>query len=305
VAVDTQTRPERIDAAHAPPRPLRSLVAAARPHQWTKNVLVFAGIVFASEIDDAEKWLQATAVFAAYCAASSAAYLVNDVRDLDEDRAHPVKRSRPIASGALSPTTAYAAAGLLVAVAGVLALAGGVESLAVLGAFVVCQALYSFALKHIVLVDVLAISGLFVIRAAAGAIAVDVRLSPWLVVCTGLLALFLALGKRRGELVLVGAEAIPGRPVLAGYSLALIDQLVAVVAAATISSYSIYTFTATTTEAMMLTIPFVVYGLFRYLYLVHRHDLGEEPDRVVVTDAHILVTALLWVALAGTILALD
>ena len=305
MAVETQTRRARIGAADAPAPLVRSLVAAARPHQWTKNLLVFAGIVFAAEVGDADKWWRAIAVFAAYCAASSAAYLLNDLRDLEEDRAHPVKRARPIASGAVSPGAAITAAAVLTAVAAALALTVGWESLAVLGAFGACQLLYSFGLKHVVLVDVLVISGLFVIRAAAGAIAVDVRLSPWLVVCTGLLALFLALGKRRGELVLVGADAAPGRPVLEGYSLALIDQLVAVVAAATISAYSIYTFTATTTEAMMLTIPFVVYGLFRYLYLVHRHDLGEEPDRVVVTDAHILVTALLWVAVAGTILALE
>jgi 4-hydroxybenzoate polyprenyltransferase len=305
VAVETQTRRPRIGAADAPARPLRALVAAARPHQWTKNLLVFAGIIFAAETGDVDKWWRAIAVFAAYCAASSAAYLLNDVRDLAEDRAHPVKRSRPIAAGALSPAVALVTAAALTVLAAGLSLAGGLESLAVLAAFVALQLLYSFALKHVVLVDVLVISGLFVIRAAAGAIAVDVRLSPWLVVCTGLLALFLALGKRRGELVLVGVEAIPGRPVLAGYSLELIDQLVSVVAAATISAYSLYTFTAPTPQAMMLTIPFVVYGLFRYLYLVHQHDLGEEPDRVVVTDPHILVTALLWVAVAGTILALD
>ena len=150
----------------------------------------------------------------------------------------------------------------------------------------------------------MAIAGLFVIRAAAGAEAVDVRISPWLLVCTALLALFLALAKRRGELVLVGADETPGRPVLEGYSLELVDQLVAIVAASTISAYTLYSFTARDSKAMMGTIPFVVFGMFRYLYLIHRRNLGEEPETVLLTDASLLLTAAGWAATSAVILAL-
>ncbi len=154
------------------------------------------------------------------------------------------------------------------------------------------------------IVDVLVIGALFVIRAAAGADAVNVRISPWLLLCTALLALFLALAKRRGELVLVGARETPGRPVLEGYSLELVDQLVTVVAASTVIAYSLYTFTARDSKALMVTIPFVVFGVFRYLLLIHRDDLGEEPEQVLLTDLPILVDVCLWVVTAALILVL-
>ena len=181
----------------------------------------------------------------------------------------------------------------------------GPWDVAFMAGFLALQAAYSGGLKHVVLIDVFAIAGLFVIRAAAGAEAVDVRISPWLLICTGLLALFLALAKRRAELVLVGAEATPGRPVLEGYSLALVDQLVTVVAASTVIAYSLYTFTAHDTKAMMATIPFVVYGVFRYLLLLHRHDLGEEPENVLLTDVPLILTLVSWAATCAVILAAD
>jgi 4-hydroxybenzoate polyprenyltransferase len=275
-----------------------------RPRQWTKNLLLFAGIVFAAKLGDGWRWLDALAAFAGYCAASSAAYLVNDVRDAPHDRAHPVKRSRPIARGELTPRSAYRLAALLGLVALALVVPLGLVSLAFLGGFVALQAAYTLSLKHVVLVDVMVISGLFVLRAAAGAAAVHVRISPWLLLCTALLALFLALAKRRGELVLVGAEATPGRPVLEGYSLALVDQLVSIVAACTVISYSLYTFTARDSKAMMVTIPFVVFGVFRYLLLVHRQDLGEEPEEVLLRDVPILVCMAAWAACAALLLVL-
>ncbi len=281
---------------------VRAVLVSLRPAQWTKNLLLFAGIVFAAKLGDGSRWLEASAAFAAYCAASSAAYLVNDVRDLDHDRVHPVKRQRPIARGDLSPGAAHGLAALLAAFALALTVPLGAAPVAFLAAFAALQLAYSFALKHLVLVDVIAIAGLFVVRAAAGAAAVEVRISPWLLLCTGLLALFLALAKRRGELVLVGADATPGRPVLAGYSLELVDQLVAVVAASTLIAYSLYTFTAHS-QAMMATIPFVLFGIFRYLLLVHRRDAGEEPEAVLVSDVPILATVALWAATAAAILA--
>jgi len=226
------------------------------------------------------------------------------VRDVEQDRLHPVKRQRPIARGELSPRGALIAALVLAACA--LAIAGwlGPGSVALLVAFAALQVGYSFGLKHVVLVDVFVIAGLFVIRAAAGAEAVDVRISPWLLLCTVLLALFLALAKRRGELVLVGARETPGRPVLEGYSLELVDQLVSVVAASTVIAYSLYTFTARDSKALMVTIPFVIFGIFRYLLLVHRDDLGEEPEQVLLTDVPILVDIALWIVTAALILAL-
>jgi 4-hydroxybenzoate polyprenyltransferase len=288
------------------PRPrsrLRAALVSLRPRQWTKNLLLFAGIVFAAKIGDASRWVEALAGFAAYCAASSASYLVNDVRDAPHDREHPVKRARPIARGELSPRLAEAIAALLLFGAVLLIAPLGLASILFLCTFFALQAVYTLALKHVVLVDVMTIGGLFVVRAAAGAAAVDVRISPWLLLCTALLALFLALAKRRGELVLVGAEATPGRPVLEGYSLALVDQLITVVASSTVISYCLYTFTARDSKAMMITIPFVVFGVFRYLLLMHRRDLGEEPEEILLRDLPILACIAGWAACAATILA--
>ena len=279
-------------------------LAAMRPRQWPKNLLVFAGIVFAAKLGDPARWAEAIVCFVAYCALSSAAYIVNDLRDREHDRLHPVKRQRPIARGELPAGLAVALAGVLAAIALGSGVWLGLASLGFLVAFAAIQLAYSFGLKHVVLLDIFAIGGLFVIRAAAGAAAVHVRISPWLLLCTALLALFLALAKRRGELVLVGARETPGRPVLEGYSLELVDQLVTVVAASTVIAYSLYTFTARDSKALMATIPFVIFGVFRYLLLVHRDDLGEEPEQVLLTDVPILVAVCLWVATAAVILVL-
>jgi len=281
------------------------VLAAARPRQWTKNLLLFAGLVFAAKLGDFGRWAEAVAIFLAYCAASSAAYLVNDVRDAEADRSHPSKRLRPVASGALAPRRALAIAGALAGVALTIAAAIGLWTVIFLLGFLALQAAYTLGLKHVALVDVLTIAGLFVIRAAAGAEAVDVRISPWLLVCTALLALFLALGKRRGELVLVDAEVTPGRRVLRGYSLALVDRLVTLVAVATVIAYSLYTLTARDSKALMVTIPFVVFGLFRYRLLLRRSAVGEEPEHVLLNDVPIIVTVAAWAATCALLLALD
>lgn len=287
-----------------PPRrsAARAAIAAMRPRQWAKNLLLFAGILFAAKLGDAVRWAEALTAFIAYCAASSAAYLVNDVRDAGSDRRHPVKRRRPVAARELSPRRALTLAACLAAAALALTSALGAASLALLVAFAALQAAYTFRLKQLVLVDVLAIAGLFVIRAAAGAVAVDVRISPWLLVCTGLLALFLALGKRRAELVLVEGSMHRGRPVLDGYSIALVDQLLVAVAAATIAAYTVYTVTARDTWALAVTIPFVVFGLFRYLLLLHLRSAGEEPENVLLGDVPILITVAAWAATCAVVL---
>jgi 4-hydroxybenzoate polyprenyltransferase len=281
--------------------PAVAALVAMRPRQWTKNLLLFAGIVFAAKLGDPSRWAAAVAAFAAYCAASSAAYLVNDVHDVASDRLHPVKRFRPVARGELERWAALALAGVLLVAALVLAGSLGPASLACLVAFVGLQAAYSLALKAFELVDVIAIAGLFVLRAAAGAIAVDVRISEWLLLCTFLLALFVALGKRRAEL---GLEGVNARASLSGYSVPLVDQLLSIVAAATIAAYTGYTLAAHDTRWLVATIPLVVYGLFRYLLLLHRRGLGEEPEALLVEDLPLLATVAAWAAACGVILTL-
>jgi 4-hydroxybenzoate polyprenyltransferase len=282
--------------------PIRAAFVALRPRQWSKNLLLFAGIIFAAQVGDPHRWAQAIAAFVAYCAASSAAYLVNDLRDIAADRVHPVKRRRPIAQGELAPRAAVLLAGALGVMAVVIASSLGLASLGCLTGFVALQAAYTLRLKHIVLVDVVAIAMLFVIRAAAGAVAVDVRISPWLLVCTGLLALFLALGKRRAELELVDADRTPGRRVLEGYSPALVDRLLGVVAACTIAVYVLYTLTARDSLGLVVTVPFVVFGLCRYLQLLRRRDAGEEPENILLGDPPILITVAAWAVLCAAIL---
>ena len=298
------TVPQRATVVELRPRRsgLRAAIASLRPRQWSKNLLLFAGIIFAAKLGDAGRWGEAAAIFVAYCGASSAAYLLNDLRDAADDRLHPVKRERPIARGELQPERALVLAALLAAGAVAIAAALGFASLLFLLGFVALQLAYSLGLKRIVLLDVLVIAGLFVIRAAAGAAAVDVRISPWLLVCTALLALFLGLAKRRGELVLVNAEETPGRPALGGYSPSLVDGLLNVVAAATAGAYVAYAVTAHSAW-MAVTAPFVISGLGRYLVLVHRHDLGEEPEHLLVADRVILATVAAWAVLSAFVLA--
>ncbi len=251
------------------------MLAAMRPRQWTKNLLVLAGLVFAAKLGDAHRWLEAVAAFGSFCAASSAAYLVNDLADIAADRRHPVKRRRPIASGALPVGRARVLAlGLAAVSLGIAAVLGG-WTLACVGCFLGLQLAYSLRLKHVVLVDVAAIAILFVVRAAAGAVAVDVRISPWLLVCTALLAFFLALGKRRSELAASGGAA--GRPVLARYSLRGLDRLVAIVALVTVGVYASYALTARHGSGLGVTIPFVVFGLARYHFLLRRGAAGRSP----------------------------
>ncbi len=291
--------PARAEVVALPLRrsPVRAALTALRPRQWSKNLLLFAGLLFAAKLGDAIRWLEAAAAFAAFCAASSAAYLVNDVRDAEHDRAHPLKRLRPVARGELSPRRALVLAVALSIVAFALVAPLGIAAVGFLTAFLALQGAYSLGLKHVVLLDVFAIAALFVLRSAAGAAAVDVRISAWLLLVTALLALFLALAKRRSELVLPGSS----RPVLDGYSLPFVDQLIAVTVACTIAAYAIYTFTAHS-PALMATIPFVVFGLFRYLLLVHRDDLGEEPENVLLTDRPLVAAVALWAVTAAAIL---
>lgn len=278
-------------------------VAALRPRQWLKNILVFAGILYASHLGDPLAWTRTLVVFVAYCAASSAAYLVNDLRDRELDRAHPVKRLRPIASGALPARAAKVLAVALALAALALAAALGIASLALLLAFVGAQLLYSFRLKHVVVADVLSIAGLFTLRAAAGAVAIAVRISPWLLVCAGLLALLVALAKRQSELYLVRSGATAGRPVLHWYRLALVERLVDTLAVATIAAYGAYAFLAGDGIGIEATVPLVAVAILRYLYLARRHGLGEQPEDVLLGDRPIIAIVALWTILTVSTLA--
>jgi 4-hydroxybenzoate polyprenyltransferase len=279
---------------------VRVVVSALRAKQWTKNLLLFAGLLFAARLTDAGRWADAWAAFAVYCAASSAAYLVNDVHDAGLDRLHPSKRWRPVASGLLPVRAALAMSAALAASALVGAAALGWVSVVFVAGFMALQLTYSFGLKLVVGLDVLAIAALFTIRAAAGAEAVRVRVSPWLLVCAALLALFLALAKRRGELDRGGE----GRRVLDRYSLDAVDRLLVLIALATIAAYGAYAATARHSLEMTVTVPFVVVAICRYFVLIHRHGLGEEPEEILLTDVPIVLAIGSWAVTAALVLTL-
>jgi len=294
-------------AASARPSTLKALVLTLRPEQWTKNLLVFAGIVFGGRLLEVTAIWSAVAAFAVFCALSSAVYIFNDLADREADRQHPLKSMRPIAAGDLSPTTAafagVALAGAALAAATIMNPQLGLAA----AAYLVLLLLYSAALKHFVIVDVLVISGGFVLRAAAGAVAVNVPISHWLLVCTTLLALFLALSKRRHELTLLGDGAVGHRRILEEYSPYLLDQMIAVVTASTLAAYTLYTTDAETaarlgTTRLGLTIPFVLYGIFRYLYLVHQKRGGGSPSTLLATDRPLLACVALWAVSVAVIL---
>jgi 4-hydroxybenzoate polyprenyltransferase len=284
-----------------PGRPLAvSLVISLRPSQWTKNLIVFAGLVFAKRLFDPAAALSALEAFLIFCVLSGVVYLLNDVVDRESDRQHPTKRWRPIASGAIPPGVAVAAAALLGLGALAAAFAVNWRFGTVAASYVGLLGLYSTLLKHIVILDVLTIAIGFVLRAAAGALAIDVVISHWLFVCTILLALFIALAKRRHELVLLADGATSHRRILGEYSPYLLDQMIAVVTASTLIAYIFYTISAETaekfgTEWLGLTIPFPLYGIFRYLYLVHLREGGGSPSDLLLNDRPLLVCVLLWV----------
>ncbi len=287
-------------------RPLwLALLVALRPKQWTKNGLVFFGLIFAHRLTEFDPSFRTLLAFAAFCLLSSATYIVNDLADLKRDRLHPIKRKRPIASGELSRTVAGATAILLLAAALSLSAALSLIFLGVSLLYLGLSISYSLWLKHLVILDVLAIAAGFVLRAVAGAVAISVPISPWLYVCTVLGALFIALCKRRHELLLLQNTAAEHRRILQDYSLPLLDQMISVVTSATLIAYSLYTFSAENlpkNSAMMLTIPFVLYGILRYLYLIHVKGSGGSPEELLLTDRPLLITVLGWGATSVAIL---
>lgn len=286
---------------------LPALISALRPKQWTKNALLFAGYLFTIERGHTSAELVAVvAAFGVFCAVSGATYIVNDVLDLARDRRHPTKRKRPIASGALPVPVAVIAAAVLLGGGLYGAFRLGTYFLYATAAYLLLSSLYSLALKHVVIMDVLCIAAGFVVRAAAGAFVIDVKISPWLLLCTTLLALFLGLAKRRSELISL-EDGHKHRATLGQYTAPMLDQMLNISASTTLMAYCLYTFTGTTgTEhpAMMMTIPFVVYGLFRYLLLIQSRNAGGSPELVLLEDKPMLANMLLYIVAAAVALKL-
>jgi 4-hydroxybenzoate polyprenyltransferase len=281
-----------------------ALVRAMRPQEWIKNVLVFAGVVFSGRVDKSGELGDAVATFVAFCAISSAGYLFNDLRDIELDRRHPEKRRRPIASGELSAPAAQLAAVVLVALGVGLALVVvSAEVAGLVAGYGVITVAYSLGLKRLVILDVMTIASLFILRVVAGAVAVDARASEFLLVCTGMLALFLGFTKRRQEAILEEAEGAETRPVLEHYSLPFLDQMVAMVTAAAIISYVIYAVNSPRVGSRMLaTAPSVLYGVFRYLYLIYDRRDTRSTAAILSEDPGMIFAGASWIAAAVAVL---
>ena len=277
---------------------LVGLIISMRPRQWPKNAFVFVALLFDRKALDPTSVLAALAAFVLLCLMSSAVYLMNDLVDIESDRQHPTKKNRPLPSGRLNPRVAAVAALLLAA----FSLAAGywmnLQLAVILLLYLLLQIAYTFRLKHVVLLDVLTIAAGFILRIAAGVVVIDVeRFSPWLYVFGGFLALFMALGKRRYELVLLGGRAASHRAILDDYNLALIDRLQSIVTTSVVVAYSLYTFLAEglpENNAMMLSIPFLLYGIFRYLFLIHVRNEGGAPEEILLRDRPLQLTLLLY-----------
>ncbi len=276
-----------------------ALLSSLRPEQWTKNLVVFAALVFARRLLDPAAVALALAAFLIFCALSGAVYLVNDVSDREADRLHPLKSQRPVASGVLSVRAALSWAAFLMVSGLVLAFWLEPRFGTAAAAYVALQVVYTRWLKHVVILDVMAIAMGFVVRAVAGGLVIGVPVSDWLLVCTILLALFLALSKRRHEITLLDAKAPGHRRILEEYDPYLLDQMIAVVAASTLVAYIIYCLSSETierfgTEWLVLTVPFPIYGIFRYLYIVHRKDGGGSPSEMLLNDRPLLACVAFW-----------
>jgi len=276
---------------------LASLLRELRPKQWTKNAIIFAGLVFARKLADPQAILLASAAFLVFCLLSSAVYVINDLLDLEADRRHPRKRYRPLAAGEISPGQARAVVAALLVVSLPPAFALNPIFGLVATLYFVSNLAYSLRLKHVVIIDVFVIAAGFVLRAIAGAVVIRVDISPWFLLCTTLAALFLALTKRRHELELLSTGAAGHRRILEEYSQPLLEEMVAVVTSSTVIAYALYTFFAPNlpeNRSMMWTIPFVLYAIFRYLYLVYRKDLTGSPEEALLRDAPLLTCIVLW-----------
>lgn len=277
----------------------REWIRLLRPEQWTKNLFVFAAIVFSHHIAHPDFLLRVAAAFAVLCLLSSAVYVANDLKDREADRNHPGKKDRPLARGTIRPGPARAAFFLLAGSGLGCALLLDEGMLAVSGGYFALMTAYTYGLKRVVILDVMVIAAGFVLRAVAGGVVIAVEVSPWLLICTFLLALFLALGKRRHELLLLGPEGANTRSALSSYSAPFLDQMISVVTASALVAYALYTFSPETVRKfgsanLLFTIPFVLFGIFRYLYILYHRGEGGTPERVLVRDLPFLGNLALW-----------
>lgn len=301
--VASETRPPH----PAPASSFADVWRLLRPTQWSKNTVLFAALVFAKHLFDPHDVLLVSLAFVCFCAMASGAYVMNDLRDCERDRQHPLKAQRPLPSGRVSRGTAVVLIFALMGsgLAGSFLLSGGFGVLA--GLYLLLQVGYTFWLKEVVILDVMAIAAGFVIRAAAGGVLINVPVSPWLIICTFLLMMFLGFSKRRHELILLEGRATEHRGTLREYSPYFLDQMIAVVTASTVVAYAIYTVSPEVreklgTDKLYLTIPFVLFGIFRYLYLVHQREEGGNPTQLLLSDRPLLVDMLLWLVTTALLL---
>ena len=286
---------------------ISAIFESLRPKQWHKNLFIFAPLIFSQNVFEWPLLQRSLLGFLAFCLLSGAVYIFNDLHDMEEDKRHPLKARRPLASGRLKKTHAWIA--FILTGTGSLALSYALSPSFFAAALVyfVLQTAYSLGLKHIVILDLFIIAAGFLLRVVAGGLVIDVSLSPWILICIFLLALFLAMGKRRHELVLLEDEAQAHRPILKEYSPLLLDQMISVVTASTVVAYCLYTISDETvakfgTTNLIFTAPFVIYGIFRYLYLVHRKGLGGSPEALILKDKPLFIALFLWIAVSAIIL---
>lgn len=293
--------------ANSPTSSIVDLWRLMRPYQWSKNAVVFAALIFSKHLfifDDAVRVLIA---FGSFCLVASGAYVMNDLRDCDRDREHPSKRTRPLPSGRVSQRAAVLLSAALMIGGLAVAACLGTPFLVMLSSYLALQFAYTYWLKEVVILDVMAIAAGFVLRAGAGGVAIAVPVSPWLIICTFLLMLFLGFSKRRHELTLLEGKATDHRASLREYSPYFLDQMISVVTASTVVAYAIYTVSPEVqeklgTDLLYLTIPFVLFGIFRYLYLIHQREEGGNPSQILISDKPLLADVVLWVVTASLLL---
>jgi 4-hydroxybenzoate polyprenyltransferase len=278
----------------------RYLFESLRPRQWLKNGFILIPLLFAQKISDYSSLLNSLQALATFCILASAIYLINDLKDIEDDRKHPDKKNRPLAAGRISPRLAKVSAGVLILVSMLFGALLGLRFTAVILIYLVIQLLYNYRLKDIVILDIFCVSSGFFLRVIAGGVAIQVSISHWLIICSVLIALFLSLAKRRHELVILGQENAPlHRRVLSEYSPYLLDQMICLIAASTLLSYMLYCISPETIEKfqtthLIYTFPFVLYGIFRYLYLIHQKGQGGGPEKMLLSDLPLLLSVILW-----------
>ncbi|MGE5614718.1 MAG: decaprenyl-phosphate phosphoribosyltransferase [Bacillota bacterium] len=284
---------------------LALFISAMRPKQWVKNSFVFAGLIFSRSFLQAEPILKTFYAFVLFSLASGSVYIINDIIDREKDALHPSKRNRPIASGKLGVPEALVFSIIMFAVSLAASVLLSIKLLIILLVYFVLVLSYSLVLKNVVILDVIIIALGFVLRTVGGSVAIDVWVSPWLMLCTTMLSVFLALNKRKNELLVLSNDAANHRKNLDKYTPGLIDGMISVISSTTLMSYSLYTFSAAKSSYMMLTIPFVLYGIFRYQYLSSARDMGGSPELVLWQDMPLLINILLWIASCIIILTLS